>query len=158
MKGYPQYPNVDIQKYLTKLLANNLIIGGVYNYSITPKGIEYAQKLTGSAINDTKSYAEVRRDIKAEIERITNSKVFGYYLKTERPTFVESDFFEFMGTSSRSLHTHNDSSFLRKYNMIVNDVIPFCDKNKKVDKNAKTVVDLWKILFKQFGELTRNTK
>ena len=27
MRGYPQYPNVDIQKYITKLLDNNLVSG-----------------------------------------------------------------------------------------------------------------------------------
>jgi hypothetical protein len=39
MKGYPEFPNVDIQKYLTKLKIYNLISGGVTNYKLTTKGI-----------------------------------------------------------------------------------------------------------------------
>jgi hypothetical protein len=154
MKGYPEYPNVDIQKYITKLLANNLIVGGVYNYSITHKGIEVADQLsTNKTIKTKPALADVRRDIKAEIERIVNSKIFQYYINTKKPDFVESDLFEFMGTSSRSLNTHNDSTFLRKYNMIINDVIPFCKKNKDSDKNMKAILEIWTELAERFKSI-----
>ena len=151
MKGYPEYPNVDIQKYITKLLANNLIVGGVYNYSMTHKGMEIANQLSTMETTKTKpALAEVRRDIKSEIERIVNSKVFKYYITTKKLDFVESDLFEFMGTSARSLNTHNDSTFVRKYNMIINDVIPFCKKNKDTDKNMKAIIEIWSELAKRF--------
>lgn len=151
MKGYPEYPNVDIQKYITKLLANNLIVGGVYNYSMTHKGMEIANQLSTMETTKTKpALAEVRRDIKSEIERIVNSKVFKYYITTKNLDFVESDLFEFMGTSARSLNTHNDSTFVRKYNIIINDVIPFCKKNKDTDKNMKAILEIWSELAERF--------
>ena len=151
MKGYPQYPNVDIQKYITKLLANHLIDGGVFNYIITAKGAEYAKSLLMEKVTSKAQITnEIRRDIKIEIERILNSKVFTYYSTTHKPKFVESDLFDFMGTSSRSLMTHNQSIFLSKYNTIVKDVIPFCLHQKKNDERMELIVNLWQRLSEEF--------
>ena len=151
MKGYSQYPNVDIQKYITKLLSNHLINGGVFNYTITAKGTEYVKSLLSEKIvAKTEITNEVRRDIKIEIERILNSKAFIYYISTKKPKFVESDLFDFMGTSSRSLMTHNQSIFISKYNTIVKDVIPFCQQKSKNDRRMKMIVSLWHCLSKDF--------
>ena len=69
MKGYPQYPNVDIQKYITKLLVNHLINGGVFNYVITAKGTERAKSLmSGKVVTKAQITSEIRRDIKIEIK------------------------------------------------------------------------------------------
>ncbi len=151
MKGYPQYPNVDIQKYITKLLVNHLINGGVFNYVITAKGTERAKSLmSGKVVTKAQITSEIRRDIKIEIERILNSKVFTYYTTTQKPRFVESDLFDFMGTSSRSLMTHNQSIFISKYNTITKDVIPFCQQQSKNDKRMEMIVRLWDRLFEDF--------
>lgn len=151
MKGYPQYPNVDIQKYITKLLANHLINGGVFNYTITAKGTEHAKSLlSGKVATKAQITSEIRRDIKIEIERILNSKVFIYYTTTQKPRLVESDLFDFMGTSSRSLMTHNQSIFISKYNTIVKDVIPFCQQQIKNDKRMEMILSLWRRLSEDF--------
>src|SRR3989338_3742651 len=45
MRGYPQYPNNDIQKHITKPFDNNWVTGGVYGYKLTEKGKSYVEEL-----------------------------------------------------------------------------------------------------------------
>ena len=40
--------------------------------------------------------------------------------------FLETDLFEFLGTSARSFKDNNQSNFLSRYNLVVKEVIPFC--------------------------------
>jgi len=159
MRGYPQYPNVDIQKYITKLLDNHLIVGGVFNYKITEKGKKYVEDLikVKKEQKQTASINQQPRYIKSEYIRIINSKIFKYYSKGEIDFFVESDLFEFLGTSARSLHTKDKNVFLARYNIITKDLIPFCKKFMKQDENARKIVELWNRLSTQFKELL-NTK
>ncbi len=162
MRGYPQYPNVDIQKYITKLLDNNFITGGVYNYKITEKGKDYVKSLIEEKHQKSRKKGEVSaeepRHIRSEISRIINSKVFKYYLEDTSAKFLESDFFEFLGTSARSLSTKDRNVFLTRYNTIIKDIIPYCDKIKDKDEYAKKIVKLWELLIKQFGNLLDKNK
>lgn len=155
MRGYPQYPNVDIQKYITKLLDNNLINGGVFNYKITEKGkatFEDLIKIKSRLNNRRKEVsAEQPRYIKSEITRITRSKVFRYFIENKMPQFLESDFFDFLGTSARSLSTKDRNVFLGRYNTIVKDVLPYCEKTKDKDEYSIKIIELWAILSKQFS-------
>src|SRR3989338_4073204 len=95
IKGYPQYPNADISKYVTKLFKENLLKGSFYNYIITPKGIEYAKAISSGTKNKPAvKVLSSSREIEVEINRIKNSKIFKLFLKGERD-FLESDFFDF---------------------------------------------------------------
>ena len=155
MRGYPQYPNVDIQKYITKLLDNNLVSGGVFNYRITEKGKEQFESLIKSknqkGVKKGEVSAEQPRYIKSEITRIVNSKVFRYFLENKEPQFLESDLFDFLGTSARSLSTKDRNVFINRYNTIVKDVISYCEKTKDKDEYSKKIIELWSILSKQFS-------
>ncbi len=157
MRGYSKFPNVDIQKHITKLLKNNLVRGGVYNYKLTDKGKTEAQNLilVDNEIGDNKKdESKPNRDVKIEIDRILKSKVFNYYKKSGATDFLESDLFEFLGTSARSFSTgaQYDNTFLLKYNLLLKDIIPFCEKNRS-DPNLSKIIDLWKILTEKFKEL-----
>lgn len=159
MKGYPQYPNVDIQKYITKLLDNNFVTGGVTNYKITSKGLEQSKDILLTKESSKKSLKEssiLPRHIKSEINRIINSKTYKYYISTPVSEFVESDFFEFLGTSSRSLTTHDKNIFLSRYNIIVNDVIPFCEKNRSSESTFEKIIELWGQLYNKFKEISQD--
>lgn len=154
MRGYPQYPNVDIQKYITKILDYNLVTGGVYNYKITEKGKEFAESLTNvERKKESKKglvTAEQPRYIRSEITRIINSKVFKYFISNDKTQLLESDFFEFIGTSARSLSTKDKNIFFTRYKIITNDIIPYCKDNQKSDEYLKKTITLWEILSKQF--------
>src|SRR3989344_6236881 len=73
IKGYPQYPNADISKYVTKLFKNNLLKGSFYNYIITPKGKEYAKALFLNKKPSKNEMTTSSREIEVEIRRIKGS-------------------------------------------------------------------------------------
>jgi len=154
MRGYPQYPNVDIQKYITKLLNNNLINGGVYDYKITDKGRDYYDKIKNQKNQKNQKKGEVTaeqpRHIKTEMFRIINSNVFKYFIKNKPMQFLESDFFEFLGTSARSLNVKDKNIFLIRYNTIIKDIIPYCVNIKDKDEYADKIIKLWDLLSKKF--------
>ena len=153
IKGYPQYPNADISKYVTKLFKNNMLKGSFYNYVITDKGKEYAEGIASdNIIEKGKQTYSSSRQIDTEIRRIRGSKVFQLFLKGETE-FVESDFFDFIGTSSRSLNDSNKTAFTSKYNLIFKEVLPFCEKNKEKDQEAEKIIQLTKKLIQKFGDL-----
>ncbi len=161
MRGYPQYPNVDIQKYITKLLENNYIIGGVSGYKITQKGIDHSKSLIDTKNNNKKDIIntkEIPRFVEIELDRIIKSKIYKYYSENKSITtlsFVESDYFDFLGTSSRSLNTKDKNIFLSRYNAITKDVIPFCEKIRKENKSAENIIELWFMLNDKFGKIIK---
>jgi|SRR3989338_406904 len=112
IKGYPQYPNADISKYVTKLFKENLLKGSFYNYILTPKGKEYAEHISNKdGIGGKVTPISSSRQIESEIKRIKGSKVFQLFLKGEKELeFLESDLFDFLGTSSRSLTDSNKTA------------------------------------------------
>jgi len=155
MRGYPKYPNNDIQKHITKPLDNNWIVGGVYGYKLTEKGIDYAEKLKGIKVKKSErgKINEEPRFIKTEFIRIINSKIFKYYSHDKKMDFLESDLFEFLGTSPRSLNTKDRNIFLTRYNSVVKDVIPFCKKISNKDADAKKILEIWERLSSKFKGL-----
>lgn len=159
MKGYPEFPNVDIQKYLTKLKVHNLISGGVTNYKITTKGIKRVEETLKTSQEKRKKLSEtdvsISRELRGDILRILNSKVYKYYLTEKNPEFIEIDFFEFLGTSPRSFHDKRNSQFVSKINLIRNDLVKYCELNKDKDKNLKNILELWRILNNKFGEILK---
>lgn len=157
MKGYPEFPNVDIQKHLTNLFRGNLIKGGVVNYQITSKGIKKIEELLKvSREKRTKlsgTDVSMSRELKGEILRILNSKIYKYYLTEKNPEFIEIDFFEFLGTSPRSFHDKRNSQFTSKINLIRNDLIKYCEINKGKDDDLKNILRLWNILKDKFWDI-----
>ena len=155
MKGYPEYPNADISKYITALFRANLLRGGFHSYRITEKGKKFIEeeklkKQTKKSSDKTK----IPRYIEFEINRILNSKVFEYFSSGKRE-FLETDLFEFLGTSARSFKDSNQSNFLSRYNLVVKEVVPFCQKNKNLDEKLDKIVKLWDSLQNKFSNLLK---
>jgi|SRR3989344_7595260 len=155
MKGYPQYPNADISKYITSLFRANLLKGGFHNYRITEKGIKFIEeeKLKKQP-KKSSDKNKIPRHIEFEINRILTSKVFEYF-SSEKKDFLETDLFEFLGTSARSFKDSNQSNFLSRYNLVVKEVIPFCQKNKDLDNRLNKIIELWNSLQNKFSNLLK---
>jgi len=68
MKGYPQYPNADISKYITALFRTNFLKGGFHNYKITEKGKNLIEK---EKLEETTSQ-EVRNALHKTIRKVGN--------------------------------------------------------------------------------------
>ena len=159
MKGYPQYPNADISKYITALFRENFLKGGFYGYKITEKGKEFIEGKNKKIQRDKVVSEKIRipREIGFEINRILKSKVFGYFVGGGRD-FLESDLFDFLGTSARSFKDSNQSNFLSRYNLLVKEAIPFCKKNEDASGKTKEIVNLWETLKDKFPDILKNEK
>lgn len=163
MRGHREHPNSDIQKYITKLITNNYITGGIYNYIITEKGEERAKILL--KIKDEEKPADYpnqpKRYISTEINRIIRSNVFKYFSTTENPKLVNSDIFDFLGTTARSLKTtekNGKSTFEARYNLINNEVIPACRSLINTDSNARLILKIWELLQPQIKKLIEEVR
>lgn len=157
IRCYLKYPNADISKYFTILFKNNLLKGGFYNFVITSKGRDYAEKLLSGKNYQKEKIIAPSREIISEINRIKNSKIFKYFINGGKD-FIESDLFDFLGTSVRSFSNSNKTNFLAKYNLIIKEVIPFCEKIKNKDIIVKKIIDLWNILSNNFKEISEKIK
>jgi len=162
MQGYPEYPNADISKYITRLFKENLLTGGFNDYRITEKGRIYVKEISflKHRIPSKKLSKSFRgsRYIGIELTRIMNSKVFKYFRNNKDGELLQSDLFDFLGTSPRSFISSNKSAFIARYNLITREVIPFCKTKIKVDKDAKLIVELWDRLHNQFKYLMEKKK
>lgn len=152
IRGYPQYPNADISKYVTKLFKENLLKGSFYNYTMTEKGKKYAKTIISQGPIKSKEIISVPRQIESEISRIMGSKIFQLYSQGNSD-FIESDLFDFLGTSSRSFGDSNKTAFISKFNLISKEVIPFCEKNRNKEPEAEKIISLWNILIFKFKDL-----
>ena|SRR3989344_1039849 len=155
MRGFPQYPAGDLaRRLLTNLKRENLISGAVSNYKITEKGKRFIENKSIKKDKGKSGIKESPRHIEFEINRILTSKVFEYF-SSEKKDFLETDLFEFLGTSARSFKDSNQSNFLSRYNLVVKEVIPFCQKNKDLDNRLNKIIELWNSLQNKFSNLLK---
>lgn len=164
IRGYKEYPDIErIRRIVSTVVSKGYAIGNVSGYKITQKGIDYVKNLElwrnkekAIRITDT---SEATRLVHEELSRIMSSKVFRDYTSSKINgtdlELLESDLFQFLGTSPRSLSSVKEKTqlFLPKYRFMVNELIPFCKINAKTDKSAEMIVELWDTLFKKFGKL-----
>ena len=153
LRGFPQYPAGNLViRLLTNLGRDNFISGNVNNYKITQKGREFIEKgtieQTKGKSNMTEFPRHIDRHVEFEINRILKSGVFEYF-STGQKDFLETDLFEFLGTSVRSFK-NNRGDYLSRYNLVVEDVIPLCKDQK--DEKFK-IFELWNLLQDKFPNL-----
>ncbi len=161
MRGYKEHPDVKrIERIISSLKSRKLITGNANNYSITPKGIDFATAIK-SGKNIEKAFkitesAEASRKIRSELERLEQSKMVVDYVsaraKGEKLELLESDFFQFLGTTPRSIYDDKGKTFKERYAIIKDELIPFCKKASKDDKKAALIIDIWNELQTKFGE------
>lgn len=161
LRGYPEYPGEDgTRRILSNLKRQSFIKGGASYYSITDKGKNFIKRQK-AIINPKKEGAsdikKIPRQIELEINRIVNSRVFSYFINGGED-FLETDLFEFLGTSSRSFKESNKTNFLSQYNLMILEVIPFCKKNLKTNEKVLKLLELWASLEDKFQDIFKNEK
>ncbi|MGC8621859.1 MAG: hypothetical protein ACP5U0_08110 [Caldisphaera sp.] len=164
MRGYKEHPDVErIRRVLSKLVSEGYISGNVNGYKITEKGEIIANSLQNK--ESTKEVipaienAEASRKLRSEMLRLINSKIFREFLNAKATSkkidLLESDFFEFLGTSPRSIGSSREKRlmFIPKYKFMTEEVLPFCKAHAEKDHNAALILELYKLLYDKFGNL-----
>ena len=149
LRGYPNYPNADIQKYITKLFDESWVKGGVQNYLVTSKGLERAGRLD-SKYKKSSSSRNVRREVEQEVSRIQKLKLLKEYEKNASINLRIPDFLKFLGTTSQILRAKDRNLFKTRFKLIDEDVMRFIEE-EEVSK-SKQIIELWDKLKSKFKE------
>lgn len=108
LKGYPQYPDTGdiIHKPLySDLKRNGYVLSGNKYFSLTQKGIRYAQQLLkvgeyGAAANN--SYIKLTADQQKELDRLGHSKAVELFLSGKKDEILDIDFYSYLGVTVRT--------------------------------------------------------
>jgi len=159
MRGYKEHPDVKrIERILSNLKSNGFITGGVANYKLTDKGVLMAAGLEkgGEKKEHIKivDSAEASRRVHIEIERLKTSRIIREYLEMKAKgkvlELLESDLFEFLGTTPRSIYDNKGKVFKERYTLMNSEVVPFCKKAGDADKFGVLITEIWSALLKKF--------
>lgn len=161
LRGYPQYPDTGdiIHKPLySELKKAGYVLSGNKYFSLTPKGLEYAKKLSevweGSGSSKEDNFIKFTSDQQKEIERIRDSVAFSLFSSGKKDEIIDIDFYSYLGVTVRT----NKYDFLGRLST-VNDAI-----NSTKDKsNAlyKQLYDCNRYLMDKFKaniEFVKNSK
>jgi hypothetical protein len=161
MRGYKEHPDVErIRRVISNLISRGYVNGNVGSYKITDRGMEIAKmikegKKGGGKIKSVESAGTSRR-LQREIDRLLSSKIILDYVaakaKGEKLDLLESDFFQFLGTTPRAIYDDNGKPFKDRYEIITKELIPFCKKSGKEDKKAILIIEVWQALEKKFND------
>jgi hypothetical protein len=109
LKGYPDYPDTGdiIHKPLySELKKDGYVLSGNKYFSLTEKGIEYAQKLIGADVNGNKINSDTQDKLSAldqkELERIMDSDAFKLYNEGKADQILDIDFYSYLGVTVRT--------------------------------------------------------
>ena len=161
MRGYREHPDVErIRRVISNLISRGYVIGNVESYKITEKGMAVAETLKSGNSSNKKiksiESAGISRRIRRERDRLLSSKIIIDYLasksKGEKLELLESDLFQFLGTTSRSVYDDKGSVFKERYKIVTKELIPFCKKVEKEDKKAVLIIEVWNALQHKFND------
>jgi hypothetical protein len=151
LRGYPQYPDTGdaTQRPLYSLRRDGLIQVRSKFVTLTEKGITLALQLINANSNlPKKSSQKLSRDIVSEVDRIKNTDVFQLFATDKKDHIVDTDFFNYLGTTVRTERT----DFIARIKTL-KGVIEMI----KTKDEYKLIVDLHNYLFERFKDII-NTK
>lgn len=139
LRGYPQYPDTGdiIHKPLySELKKKGYVLSGNKYFSLTPKGIEYAKRLTHSSgvkTCDTGSYIKLSADQQKELERVRNSTAVELFLQGKENEILDIDFYSYLGVTVRT----NKFDFLGRLSTVENAINATKNKNDALYKKLR---------------------
>jgi hypothetical protein len=108
LKGYPEYPDTGdiVHKPLySELKKKGFVLSGNKYFSLTAKGVEYAQKIL-EALNPSSEKLPVKNKLTAdqqkELERLKESAAVSLYLEGRKENILDIDFYSYLGVTVRT--------------------------------------------------------
>jgi len=145
LRGYPQYPDSSNHQSFYSLRRDGLIQIRNKLVSLTEKGLTYAHKLVNIQKNFSNKYSqEISRDKLNEIERIKNTDAFKLFITNKKDQIVDTDFFEYLGTTVRSERT----DFKARIKTVENVIETIKDNNEYVK-----IIELHHYLLEKFNNV-----
>ena len=102
LRGYPEYPDSGglIHKRLYDFKKKGYVNASNNIFSITERGIELAQKLSG---NEKENLTDrLPRSAETEVSRVKSLEGFGLFAKSESSKLSDNDFYSYLGVTVRT--------------------------------------------------------
>lgn len=161
LRGYPQYPDTGdiIHKPLySELKKAGYVLSGNKYFSLTPKGMEYAKKLSeasgGTKHFKSDDFVKFTTNQQKEIERIRDSAAFNLYSTGKKEDIIDIDFYSYLGVTVRT----NKYDFLGRLSTVEDAINSTKNKSNVLYKQLS---DCHKFLLNRFKsniEFVKNSK
>lgn len=154
LRGHPEYPDSsDIHKPLYgPLKRNGLVMVANKRFSLTPKGVEFARKLTESAgkkIEEKRDPNRLPSDVKDEVDLMLKSDAVRFVQSGQQAKIIDTDFYAFLGCTVRT----DRNLFLGRLKT-VEDAVALCSKIKQPNaETAKLLFGVFAFLKEQFKDI-----
>lgn len=137
LKGYKEYPDSgdSIKRRLYTFRDNGLLNVNNMVFSLTDKGIDYAQRIKkGVGTKNIGSKENFDRYIEKEVNRIKKLRSFLLFLNKDFKNILDTDFFDYLGISVKSERMDFKArlNFIKEVNKVVSaeKKEPFLSMNK----------------------------
>jgi len=107
LKGYPQYPDTGdiIHKPLySELKKGGLVLSGNKYFSLTEKGVSYAEKLLDTTIpgRTGPGFIKLTADQQKELDRLKTSAALDLFRQNKKDEILDIDFYSYLGVTVRT--------------------------------------------------------
>ena len=165
LRGYPEFPDTGdiVHKPLySELKKAGYVLSGNKYFSLTPKGLEYSEKLikmagydkTLSSIPSLHTSNKLRMAEEDEIERICKTTAFILFTTDKQDQIIDTDFYEYLGVTVRT----NKFDFLGRLTTVEEAVEAVKSKDDTLYKILKSLHLLLIERFKSNIDFVNNAK
>jgi hypothetical protein len=153
LRGHPEFPDSsDIHKPLYgPLKRDGMVRSANKTFALTARGIETARRLVGgrSASVRPRTTDRLERDVKLELDRMTNSAAYALFVKGQSEKILDTDLYAFLGCTVRT--PRND--FLGRVRASEAAVSEAVRLQQPDAQTASTISELWQFLGHTFRPL-----
>lgn len=162
LRGYPQYPETGdiIHKPLySELKKGGYVLSGNKYFSLTPKGIVYAEKIlslsgSGTGQNKTSSYVKLTADQQKELDRLKSSKAVELFLNGKKEEILDIDFYSYLEVTVRT----NKYDFLGRLSTVEDAISATKGKSDALYKKLQECHQYLLNRFKENIDFVKNSK
>jgi len=165
LRGYPDFPDTGdiVHKPLySELKKAGYVLSGNKYFSLTSKGVEYAEKLLGISgfdkdmdnINILHTSDKLHMSEENEIERILKSSAFILYTSGKKDEIIDTDFYEYLGVTVRT----NKFDFLGRLTTVEDAVEAVKAKDNSLYNELKGIHEFLTQKYKDNIDFVKNSK
>lgn len=149
LKGYPEYPDSGdlIHKPLYDFKKKGLVNAASKIFSLTERGVEFAEGLAGKKPTNEKTGDRLSRSAESEVLRVKNLEGFSLFSEGKEDKLSDSDFYSYLGVTVRT----PKNTFLGRLETM-NTITDELRKNEK-QEFYKTMIEYHDFLLGKYADL-----
>jgi len=149
LKGYPEYPDSGdlIHKPLYDFKKKGLVNAANKIFSLTERGVEFAEGLAGKKPTNEKTGDRLSRSAENEVLRVKNLEGVTLFSEGKRDKLSDSDFYSYLGVTVRT----PKNTFLGRLETM-NTITDELRKNEK-QEFFKTMIEYHDFLLGKYADL-----